>query len=102
MPPLARPLTTCWMKFVTPLVPQVAPANGFVLLQVGRVAAEHDPPGLEDVRVLRGGERERGVLLDDDDRRAVLVHLPQHLEDLERDQRREAERRLVEEQEARL
>src|SRR5882757_5723463 len=103
MPPEARPLTICWMKFVTGLlVPEVSAPDGFVLAQVGRFAAEHDTTRLEHVRVLRVRERKHGVLLDDDDRRAGLVHLAQHAEDLARDEGREPQRRLIEEQEARL
>src|SRR4051794_10544723 len=96
MPPEARPLTICWMKFVTLLVPQVAAPDGFVLAQVGRFAAEHDAARLEHVRMLGVREREHRVLLDDDNCRAAVVHLAQHAENLAGDERRESQRWLVE------
>ena len=52
--------------------------------------------------MLGGSEREHGVLLDDHDRRAGLVHQPQRVEDLAHGRRREPERRLVEQEQPRL
>src|SRR4051794_31609607 len=50
----------------------------------------------------RRSQRERRVLLHDDDRRALLVHRAERLEDLAHDERREPERGLVEEEKPRL
>jgi len=60
-----------------------------------------EPPGLEHISA--GGERERAprVLLDEQDRDAVLVDAPNHPEDLAREDRRQPERGLVEEQQPR-
>ena len=52
--------------------------------------------------MLGGAQRERRVLLDDDDRHPAVVHLLQRAEDLAHDQRRKPERRLVEQEHARL
>src|SRR6478609_10227117 len=110
MPPDARPLTTCWTKFATslesdsakpnqipafPSVPKVRPPHRRVALQVGGLAAQHDASRLEHERMLRGLQGHGCVLLDDDDRRAALVHAHEHVEDLARGERRQAERRLV-------
>jgi hypothetical protein len=56
--------------------------------------------GLQDIRPV--GERERvvDVLLDEEDRHALLPDPLQRRENLPHEQRREAERRLVQEKEA--
>src|SRR5207249_1080614 len=64
---------------------------------------EHDSPTLHDVAVLRDGERDARVLLDEEDRRAALgIDAPHDVEYLLDQHRREAERRLVEQHESRL
>src|SRR5688572_5585614 len=85
-----------------PLVPEVRLADGFVAGELLARPGHGDLADLEHVRVRRDLERDRGVLLDDKDGQAVLlVQLGDDPEDLARDQRRKAERRLVEEQEPR-
>src|SRR5258708_17203647 len=65
-------------------------------------AGERDLPGLHDIAAMGEAERVVRVLLDQEHRDLLLlVDLADHLEDLLDDERREAERRLVEQQEAR-
>ena len=58
-------------------------------------------PGLEHVAAVRGVERHQRVLLDEQDRRALLVDLLDDVEDPLDEDRREPERRLVEQQQLR-
>src|SRR5207302_1747429 len=58
-----------------------------------------DRTGLEDIRAVRDLERLRRVLLDEEDRDALRVDLTDDLEDGLDEDRREAERRLVEHEE---
>src|SRR4051812_45999708 len=82
--------------------PQVRGLHALVVAQVlGRVG-EHHVAGLEHVAPGRDVERVVGVLLDEHDRRALRVDLADDLVDAVDDDRREPERRLVEEQELRL
>src|ERR671925_1221277 len=84
------------------LVTEVAPANRFVLLQLRARARQGDASDLEHVRGLRELQRDVRVLLDDEHRQALLlVQLADDAEDLRDEQRRETERRLVEEQQPR-
>jgi hypothetical protein len=82
--------------------PEVELLDVVVLAQELGVLVHHDLAGLHHVAV--GGDRQRhvGVLLDEQDRGALLVDLDDHVPDLLHDQRREAERGLVEQQVARL
>ena len=66
-----------------------------------RRAAERDLAGLEHVAVVRAFERGARVLLDQQDRDAVVAQAAHDREDLLHDQRRQAEARLVEHQQAR-
>ena len=59
---------------------------------------ERDLADLEHVRTLGDGQRHRGVLLDEDDRGPLTVDLADDLGDPRHDLRRQAERRLVEQQ----
>ena len=71
------------------------------LSSVGR-ARHHHAAGLEQVGVVGQVEREGGVLLDEEHAHALLaVDRPHDAEDLSHDQRREAEGRLVEQEQAR-
>src|SRR2546425_6401556 len=83
------------------LVAEVAPPDGLALAQLGARAREHDLADLEHIGLLRGGEREVRVLLDDEDGQALLVQPGEDLEDLADDDRGEAERGLVEHEQAR-
>src|SRR6266542_714659 len=66
------------------------------------LAVEDDPAVLHDVAVVRDPEREVRVLLDEQEARLLLaVHALDDVEDFAHEQRREAERRLVEEDELR-
>src|SRR5258708_4641619 len=77
-------------------------------LDVGRAeqllagAGLHDRPGLEHIAAVGDLERLRRVLLDQEDGDALRVDLAHDLEDRLDEDRREAERRLVEHQELRL
>jgi hypothetical protein len=69
--------------------------------QLGSGAAEHDPPGLHHIAAMSQPQRMMGVLLDEEHGHVLpLVDLADDAEDLLDDQRRQAERRLVEQQEA--
>src|SRR5207248_11699052 len=102
MPPVARPETTCWTKMSTGSVPEVRAPDGVVLPEgLGRPRHD-DAPGLEQVRVGGEVERHRGVLLHEQDADALLAGDRAHdAEDLPHDQGREAQRGLVEQQQAR-
>ena len=84
-------------------VAQVAPADGLVLLAARSLGpARATAADLEHKRVLRQLQRDVRVLLDDEDGQAlVLVQLPDDPEDLGDEERREAQRRLVEQQQPR-
>src|SRR5215510_15395775 len=101
MPPVASPETTCWMKMST-LVPEIRPADGFVLLEVGRGARHHHPARLEQVYVIGEIEREGRVLLDQEHAHPLVpVDGPHDAKDLPDHERSEPQRGLVQEQEAR-
>src|SRR5215211_8020068 len=102
MDPEASPATTCWKNSAIS-VAEVGIADGFVLSQLGARALDRDAPDLEHVCAAGRAERELRVLLDDEHGETfLLVQLGDDLEELADDQRREAERRLVEQEQARL
>src|SRR3954453_18667286 len=80
---------------------QVGGLDPLVGAQRVRAVADRDVPRLEHVAA--GGDVERvvGVLLDEQDRRPLLVDLADDLVDLVDDHGRQPERRLVEQQQAR-
>src|SRR5690606_30232646 len=84
------------------LRPQVHPPDGLVLAQLRRRAVQRHAAVLEHVGAVRDGQRQQGVLLDQEDAHALLVEARERLGDLARQQRREAERGLVQEQYLRL
>src|SRR5438034_1969024 len=102
MPPVASPETTCWTKISIHSVSEVRPSDGVVPAELGGRARHDDAARLEEVGMIGKVERRRDVLLDEQDADALLpvdrVHDP---EDLTGDERREPERGLVEEQQAR-
>src|SRR5262245_41696157 len=101
MEPEASPATTCWKNSAIS-VAEVGLADGFVLDELGARALERDASDLQHIRAARRAQRELRVLLDDEHREALLlVQLGDDLEQLTDDQRREAERRLVEQEQAR-
>src|SRR4029453_7230407 len=101
MEPEARPATTCCRNWVNS-ISEVGVADGLVLGQLGARPLERHVPPLKHVRPARGAPRELRVLLDDEDGEALLlVQVAEDAEDLSYDDRREPERRLVEEQETR-
>src|SRR5206468_8296177 len=83
------------------LLAEIGLADPRVARELRRRALGHDPPLLEDVGAGRDGEGLRDVLLDQQDRDALGVDPGDDLEDLVDDLRRQAERGLVEQQEAR-
>src|SRR5437588_1041426 len=103
MPPLASPATTCWKKFaISRSVAEVGGADAFVLLELFARGVQCDGSDLEHVRVLRRGERDLRILLDDEHAQPVLlVERPDDPEQLAHDRRCETKRGLVEQQEAR-
>src|ERR1051325_3817649 len=101
MPPVASPDTTCCTKVSNAvlLVPEIGAADRVVLAEDLRRTLHDDAPGFEQEDVVGEVERERRVLLDEQDADAGLrVHRAEDLEDLAHDHRREAERRLVEQE----
>src|SRR5512138_871253 len=73
-----------------------------VRAQLVRLAVEDDAAALHDVAVVGDAEGEVRVLLDEQEARLLLaVHAHDDVEDLAHEERREAERRLVEEDEPR-
>ena len=66
-----------------------------------RVVGERHMARLEDVAAVRDVERHQGVLLDEQDRRSLLVHLDDRLEDALHKDRRETHRRLVQHEQRR-
>src|SRR5438093_7254195 len=95
MPPVASPETTCWMK-MSISVPQVGAADRVVLAQHLRGPFHHDAPGLEQEHVVGQVQRERGILLDEQDADAALVDRSENPEDLAHDERREPQSGLLE------
>ncbi len=84
------------------LIPQIRTSHGRILLDVLRRAGHHHPAGLQHVGVVGKIERERGVLLDQEHAHLLLAVDQAHdAEDLLHHERREPERRLVEEKQAR-
>src|SRR6266567_4022088 len=99
MPPVARPLTTCWRNScMGRLVAEVGAAYGLLTLQLRTGALDRDAADLEHISVSRELECDECVLLDEQDGHAVrLVDGADDLEDRAHDHRRKTERRLVEE-----
>ena len=81
---------------------EVGLPNLLVLGEGLRVVRERDRPRLHHVTAVGDVERHERVLLDEEDRRPLLVDLDDDLEDPLDEDRRQAHRRLVEEQELRL
>src|SRR5947207_1301042 len=111
MPPAESPANTCPRKcsmrqclIQSPIgsVPEVGTANGFVVTQCLAWTRKYDPTRLEQICVLREGERKRSVLLDEKNGHLILPVDPGHdLEDLDHDARRQTEGRFVHQQEPR-
>src|SRR6476620_6813378 len=101
MEPEASPATTCCKNWVNS-VSEVGVADGLVVGQLGARPLERHVPHLEHVCTARRAERELRVLLHDENGEALfLVQVAEDAEALPHDDRREAERRLVEEQKPR-
>src|SRR5215467_6279724 len=68
----------------------------------GTSAAERNPAGLHHITAMGEAQRVMGILLDEEHRRLLpFVHLANYIENLFDDQRRQSERRFIEQQEAR-
>ena len=80
---------------------EVRRADRVVEQQLVRRAARHDAAALQQVRLPRGAQRERRALVGEQDRGALGGDPAQRLADLADDDRREPERRLVEQQQPR-
>src|SRR5437764_6519273 len=89
-----RPASSC-------LPAQIRRADLVVRRQLRCLVLEHDPSRLEHVAALRGRERHVRVLLDEQHRDAAAIDLDDVPEDLADEDRRDAERWLIEEQHAR-
>src|SRR5436190_2515561 len=85
-----------------PSRPQIRLLHFGVLLQLRRLVRQRDGAGLEDVAAVRYVERRVRVLLDQEDRRALVVDLLDGLVDPLDEDRREPHPGLVEEQQPRL
>ena len=68
--------------------------------ELGAGALGGDPPGAQHIATVGDLERAQGVLLDDEDGAALLAQLDEQVEDRVDHHRGEAERRLVEQDEA--
>ncbi len=104
MLPRPRPSTSDWTNVVTRLDVHADVRAEEVLVggELGAGALDGDLPGAQHVAAVGDLERPQGVLLDDEDRAAPLAELDEQVEDGVDQHRREAERRLVEQHEARL
>src|SRR5262245_35855424 len=106
MPPDASPETICCITSAKAAsgivsVAEVAAADGLVVAEELARPCERNPPDLEHVRARGDGERDVGVLLDDEDGQPLLlVQVANGLEELPHDERRKSERGLVEQKEA--
>src|SRR4051812_46599940 len=99
MPPVAIPATIWCASPSMWSVPQVRATDGLVLPDLGGDAGHDDVAGLKQVGEVGEFQRQIGVLLHQQDADAALGADPPHdAEDLLHDQRREAEARLVQQQ----
>src|SRR5260370_9174823 len=104
MRPVASRDTTWWRKTssATPSVPEVGAADRVVPPEVRRGPRDRHAARLEQIRLVGEVERQRRVLLDEEHADVlVTVDRADDTEDLADDERREPERRLVEQQEPR-
>ena len=67
-----------------------------------RCIVAHDAAGFEHIAAVGDGQRQRGHLVDQQDGHAVVAQFGEHVEQFVDHRRRQAERRLVEQQDARL
>ena len=79
---------------------QIGLAHARILRKLRAWSAHHDAAGLQHVAAARGLERIAGILLDQQHAGAGFIDRADGAEDVPHDQRREAERRLVEAQAA--
>src|SRR5687767_12696275 len=104
--PLTSPFTVCtrnWSNgMAATLDPQVLVNDGVVGAEGGRGGLVPDGALLHDVHPIGHGERERHVLLDEQDRHALLVEDLDDLADLAHHPRHEPLRWLVEQDDLRL
>src|ERR1051326_5925443 len=68
-----RALTPPYETRIPHLIPQIRAAHGFVVADVARRALDHEAPGLDQIGVVGKIERERGVLLDQQDAHVLLA-----------------------------
>src|SRR6266699_380488 len=84
------------------LVSEIRTPHGVVAFDLSGGTGKHDPSGLDEVGTVGEVERQRGVLLDKQDAHPLaLVDGPHDLEKLAYEERRQPERRLVEQQQLR-
>src|SRR5881396_325020 len=104
-PKISTPRTSCWRTIVISVAQregaEVRALDVWVVHQRGARALADDAARLEDVAAM--GEHQRGldVLLHEEDGHATPVDLAQHTQDRLHDARGQAERRLVEDEQAR-
>src|SRR5689334_20294358 len=80
-------------------VPQIRTTDRLVSTDLGRRPGDHDAARLQQIRVLGNLQRKAGILLDEQDRHALILTDAMHdIEDLLNDQRCQAERWLVQQQ----
>src|SRR5207248_8788818 len=81
---------------------EIGGLDAWIAGQIGGRSGNRDGAALEDVGVVRDGERLARVLLDEEQGGSRTVDLLQEREDLRDEDGREPHRRLVEQQDARL
>ena len=98
----AHPTTSSATSSWPPAVPEVGAAHRIVEQELGRRPAHQRPPALQQVGMPGDVQRERRALVGEQDRRAGVRDAPQRLADLGDHDRRQPQRRLVEQQQPRL
>ena len=87
---------------VLPLQPEIGAAHPVVLEQSVAGAAQHHGAGFDDIGAVGHRQRRVGVLLDQQNRRALALQLGDRLIDLAHQHRRQPHARLIEQQQARM
>src|SRR6266566_193472 len=106
MPPAAMPLSTCCrnssIRRAPTSVAQIGAAHRLLVLQLRTLALDRDTTDLEHIGARRELERDARVLLDQQHRHPVaLVDCANDVEDRPHYERRQPERRLIEQQQLR-
>ena len=87
-----------WFSLVSMKDAKILRDQFFIVQEIAGLAREHAASGVEDDRLIRNIERQLAVLFDQDDGLSFLLQTPDGAADLGDDQRRQAFRRFVEQQ----